>query len=112
VPGKGAEQLGLPDVTRGNEFLHRCENLHPQTGKRLTLRQKTTHVEISEEGGEHQSADRRLFYDSTFSPLKSVWITAMSGYDTRIVEAHEQAVAEQMDLKPRHHGRSMLHLLI
>ena len=41
---------------------------------------------------EHQSANRRVFYDFTFSPPKSVSIAALVGHDPRIVEAHEQAV--------------------
>src|SRR5439155_23367857 len=44
--GQGAEKLGLSGTTRGAEFLRLCENLHPQTGERLTLRNKTTRVEV------------------------------------------------------------------
>ncbi len=40
--GEGAEKLGLSGVTRQDEFVRLCENLHPQTGQRLTVRQKTT----------------------------------------------------------------------
>jgi hypothetical protein len=43
--GQGAKTLGLSGVTRGDEFLRLCENLRPQTGERLTLRQKTTRTE-------------------------------------------------------------------
>ena len=95
--GQGAATLGLSGVTRGEEFLRLCENLHPQTGERLTLRQKTTRVEIGPDGEEHQSANRRVFYDFTFSPPKSVSIAALAGGDTRIVEAHEQAVTAALN---------------
>jgi conjugative relaxase-like TrwC/TraI family protein len=91
--GKGAEALGLSDITDAKEFLRLCENLHPQTGQRLTLRHKTTRCEIGLDGAEHQSANRRVFYDFTFSPPKSVSIAALVGDDARIVKAHEQAVA-------------------
>lgn len=91
--GKGAAALGLSGITNAEEFLRLCENLHPQTGQRLTLRHKTTRHEIGLDGTEHQSANRRVFYDFTFSPPKSVSIAALVCDDTRIVRAHEQAVA-------------------
>src|SRR5208283_9428 len=91
--GQGAEQLGLSGVTGREEFARLCENLHPQTGERLTLRQKTTRREIGEDGQERQTFNRRVYYDFTFSPPKSVSIAALAAGDTRIVRAHEQAVA-------------------
>lgn len=90
--GNGAEELGLSGATRSDEFLRLCENLHPQSGERLTLRHKTTRMETSTDGGMHESANRRVFYDFTFSPPKSVSIGALVAGDARIVEAHEQAV--------------------
>src|SRR5438309_10037469 len=95
--GEGAEKLGLSGTTRGAEFLRLCENLHPQTGERLTLRNKTTRVEVGQDGEEHQSANRRVFYDFTFSPPKSVSVAALVGNDARIVEAHERAVAAALN---------------
>ena len=90
--GKGAEDLGLTGPTRMDEFVRLCENLHPQTGEKLTLRQKTTRIEIDADGKEHEAANRRVFYDFTFSPAKSVSIAALAGDDHHIVETHEQAV--------------------
>jgi conjugative relaxase-like TrwC/TraI family protein len=90
--GKGAEALGLSGDTHHEDFVRLCENLHPQTGQRLTARHKTTRREVGEDGTEHQSANRRVFYDFTFSPPKSVSIAALVGGDSRIVEAHKQAV--------------------
>jgi conjugative relaxase-like TrwC/TraI family protein len=90
--GKGAEALGLSGDTHHEEFVRLCENLHPQTGQRLTARHKTTRREVGADGTEHQSANRRVFYDFTFSPPKSVSIVALIGGDSRIIEAHEQAV--------------------
>jgi conjugative relaxase-like TrwC/TraI family protein len=95
--GKGAADLGLSGVTTTDEFVRLCDNLHPQTGERLTLRQKTTRVEKGIDGEERQAANRRVFYDFTFSPPKSVSIAALVGNDARIVEAHEQAVAVAMN---------------
>ena len=90
--GKGAADLGLNGITTSDEFTRLCDNLHPQTGERLTLRQKTTRIEKGTDGKEHETANRRVFYDFTFSPTKSVSIAALAGDDHRIVEAHEQAV--------------------
>jgi conjugative relaxase-like TrwC/TraI family protein len=91
--GEGAEKLGLSGVTRQDDFVRLCENLDPQTGERLTLRQNTMRSEIGPDGRPRQSTNRRVFYDFTFSPAKSVSIAALVGHDRRIVEAHEQAVA-------------------
>ena len=100
VPGRwfglSAERLGLSGVTRTDEFVRLCENLHPQTGQRLTLRQNTTRIDIGPDGQEQKNSNRRVFYDFTFSPAKSVSIAALAGNDFRIVEAHEQAVTEAL----------------
>ena len=95
--GQGAADLGLKGITTGDEFVRLCENLHPQTGERLTLRQKTSRTEMGADGEEHETANRRVFYDFTFSPPKSVSIAALVGDDTRIIEAHEQAVTAAMN---------------
>jgi conjugative relaxase-like TrwC/TraI family protein len=95
--GQGAADLGLSGVTTADEFVRLCDNLHPQTGERLTLRQKTTRIEKGIDGEERQAANRRVFYDFTFSPPKSVSIAALVGDDARIVEAHEQAVTVAMN---------------
>jgi conjugative relaxase-like TrwC/TraI family protein len=90
--GEGAEKLGLSGVTRQDDFVRLCENLHPQTGDKLTPRQNTTRLDIGPDGRFRQNTNRRVFYDFTFSPAKSVSIAALVGHDPRIVEAHEQAV--------------------
>ncbi len=94
--GQGAETLGLTGVTRMNEFVRLCENLHPQTGEQLTMRQNTTRTDLGRDGQEHESSNRRVFYDFTFSPAKSVSVAALVGDDPRVVEAHEQAVVEAL----------------
>ena len=85
--GQGAAELGLNGITTADEFTRLCDNLHPQTGERLTLRQKTTRTEMGANGKERETANRRVFYDFTFSPPKSVSIAALVGDDARIVEA-------------------------
>ena len=94
--GQGAEDLGLSRVTHLDEFVRLCENLHPQTGEKLTMRQNTTRTDIGRDGQEHENSNRRVFYDFTFSPAKSVSIAALVGDDPRMVEAHEQAVNEAL----------------
>jgi conjugative relaxase-like TrwC/TraI family protein len=94
--GQGAEDLGLSGVTHLDQFVRLCENLHPQTGEKLTMRQNTTRTDIGRDGQEQESSNRRVFYDFTFSPAKSVSVAALVGDDPRIVEAHEQAVNEAL----------------
>ena len=90
--GKGAEDLGLSGVTQADEFLKLCENIHPQTRERLTQRQNAKRVTMDGDGNTHESANRRVFYDFTLSPPKSVSIVALAGNDQRIVQAHDEAV--------------------
>src|SRR4030095_1365418 len=89
--GKGAADLGLTGMTREEDFLRLCDNLHPQTGERLTQRQNTTRVEMDADGKSHKAANRLVFFDFTLSPPKSVSIAALVGDDRRIVEAHDAA---------------------
>ncbi len=90
--GLGAEMLGLSGYVRQNDFLALCENAHPQTGKRLTQRLNETRTENAGTEDERTTANRRVFFDFTFSPPKSVSIVALVGGDRRIVQAHREAV--------------------
>ena len=85
--GAGAERLGLSGKVRSDDFLRLCENQNPSTGERLTQRLNTTRKE-----GDKSAANRRIFYDFTFSPPKSVSIAGFLGGDERILEAHARAV--------------------
>ncbi len=78
--GVGTERLGLgagQHVTR-EQFYALCENQHPQTGERLTLRQ-------------NEKDKRRVFFDFTCSPPKPVSVLAVVMEDQRLVEAHQDA---------------------
>jgi conjugative relaxase-like TrwC/TraI family protein len=90
--GKGAEDLGLSGMTKADEFLKLCENLHPKTGERLTQRMNGKRVTTDAEGKTHEAANRRVFYDFTLSPPKSVSIAALVSNDQRIIQAHDKAV--------------------
>jgi conjugative relaxase-like TrwC/TraI family protein len=89
--GVGAEQLGLSGKVRADDFLRLCENQHPKTGETLTQRLNTVRMNDGKE-----AVNRRVFYDFTFSPPKSVSVVALAGADERIVAAHDQAVRSAM----------------
>ncbi len=72
--GLGAERLGLSGKVRADDFLRLCENQHPATGETLTQRLNTTRTEDGQ-----SAANRRIFYDFTFSPPKSVSLAALIG---------------------------------
>jgi conjugative relaxase-like TrwC/TraI family protein len=86
--GLGAARLGLTKTVGAKAFLRLCENRHPQSGETLTQRLNTTR---KGETGDNK-ANRRIFYDFTFSPPKSVSVAALVGADHRILEAHAEAV--------------------
>jgi conjugative relaxase-like TrwC/TraI family protein len=94
---QGRGRFGIERRNNLKEFERLCENLHPQTGQKLTLRQNATRIETGNDGVGHEKANRRLFYDFTFSPPKSVSIAALVRDDARIVTAHEQAVAAALN---------------
>ena len=85
--GLGAERLGLAGRVRAEDFLRLCENQHPSSGETLTQRLNTTRTESGD-----NAANRRIFFDFTFSPPKSVSIAGFLGKDERILEAHNRAV--------------------
>src|SRR6266496_4951974 len=85
--GMGAERLRLSGTVLAEDFLRLCENQHPATGERLTPELKTTRIQNG-----RTVADRRIFYDFTFSPPKSVSLAAFLGEDKRIFTAHARAV--------------------
>jgi len=90
--GNRASLLGLTTIVKQDEFLSLCDNLHPATGQLLTQRRKTVRRDIGDDGSEQEVANRRVFYDFTISPPKSVSIMAFIGEDDRILDAHTRAV--------------------
>jgi conjugative relaxase-like TrwC/TraI family protein len=76
--GLGAQRLGLAGRVRAEDFLRLCENQHPATGDTLTQRLNTTRVAAGKD-----ASNRRIFYDFTFSPPKSVSLVGFLGGDTR-----------------------------
>ena len=94
--GEGAGELGLSGVTTEKEFLNLYRNIHPRTDEQLTPRLNSKRVSVDKDGNVHESANRRVFYDFTMSPPKSVSIAALVGNDQRIIEAHDEAVQVAM----------------
>jgi conjugative relaxase-like TrwC/TraI family protein len=88
--GIGAEKFGLKGAVREEGFLALCEGLHPATGQRLTQRKNTKRREAGK-----AVANRRVFYDFTISPPKSVSVVALC-QDVRIIELHNRAVRQAM----------------
>jgi conjugative relaxase-like TrwC/TraI family protein len=84
--GEAAEKLGLKGRVGEKEFLALCEGLNPATGEWLTARKNSTRVEDGK-----VAPNRRVFYDFTFSPPKSVSVVALF-QDVRIIELHDRAV--------------------
>jgi len=79
--GKGAGELGLSGAVSQSEFEQIMDRILPD-GQRLP-------------GG--QGGKRRMGYDLTFSAPKSVSLQALVGDDSRIIEAHEQAVRKALE---------------
>lgn len=87
--GMGAEKLGLVGRVKEDDFLKLCHNQNPQTGELLTQRMKTTRWDSDRMAN---VANRRIFYDFTFSPPKSVSIQALAADDKRLLDAHNRAI--------------------
>jgi conjugative relaxase-like TrwC/TraI family protein len=87
--GIGAAQLGLTGRVKEDQFVKLCHNQNPQTGELLTQRMKTTRWDSDKMA---EVANRRIFYDFTFSPPKSVSIQALIANDKRLLESHSRAV--------------------
>jgi conjugative relaxase-like TrwC/TraI family protein len=80
--GKAAERLGLTGTVDQESYFALCDNLDPNTGEKLTPRQKD---------------NRRAGYDFTFSTPKSVSVIYELTGDDRILAAFRQSVKETMD---------------
>jgi len=90
--GDGAKKLNLSSVTSEKDFINLCRNVNPQTGKQLTPRMNGKRISVDKNGVAHEHANRRVFFDFTMSPPKSVSIAALVGNDKRIIEAHDKAI--------------------
>ncbi len=85
--GLGAQSLELTGRIAADDFVALCENQNPITGQTLTQRNNSQRKD-----GDREVANRRVFYDFTFSPPKSVSIAALVAEDARILESHHRAL--------------------
>jgi conjugative relaxase-like TrwC/TraI family protein len=76
--GAGADRLGLTNALTREQFHALCENRNPNDDERLTQRQQ-------------KENQRRVFYDFTCAPPKSVSVLAVTLDDQLLVEAHEES---------------------
>ncbi|ATC63130.1 conjugal transfer protein [Nibricoccus aquaticus] len=98
--GNGAEKLGLKGAVGEDAFLALCEGQHPETKLRLGQRLNSVRQE-----GDEVKANRRIFFDFTIAPPKSVSVVALY-QDERIVGLHECAVRAAMhELEKRAEAR-------
>ena len=88
--GQGAGLLGLSGKVGEKAFLSLCNGRHPETGERLMQRLNSTRRERN-----RIAANRRVFFDFTISPPKSVSVLALC-QEARIVELHNAAVRAAM----------------
>jgi conjugative relaxase-like TrwC/TraI family protein len=88
--GEGADKLGLIGAVGEEDFLALCEGKHPETGLRLGQRMNTIRRD-----GEDLAANRRIFFDFTIAPPKSVSVVGLL-QDDRILELHNRAVRQAM----------------
>ena len=80
--GHGAAKLRLRGDVSLDDFVKLCRNINPKTGELLTQRKRI---------------NRRVFYDFTLSPPKSVSIVALVAGDKRIERAHERATISALN---------------
>jgi len=88
--GQGAARLGLRGAVSEESFIALCEGKHPATGLRLGQR-----LNVVRHEGDDVKANRRIFFDFTIAPPKSVSVVALF-QDQRIIELHERAVRQAM----------------
>src|ERR1700723_781425 len=89
--GKLAEQWNLAGTVGSEHFARLSEGQHPHTSDQL-VRHQVSRTYEGKFGKEITSAEHRAGWDATFSPPKSVSLTALVGGDERIRTAHSEAV--------------------
>jgi conjugative relaxase-like TrwC/TraI family protein len=92
--GQGALKLGLSGAINDEEaFKNVISGLTPDGTEQLNTRVVKGKVKENEKGFE-----RRAALDCTFSAPKSVSLMALVGGDTRLIDAHHQALKETLEL--------------
>jgi len=89
--GQLAEKYGLAGAVTADEFHRLSEGQHPQTGEQLVQHRQSFEYQDAN-GKTIKSVEHRAGWDATFSAPKSVSLTTLVGGDSRVREAHSQAV--------------------
>ena len=89
--GQLAEKFGLSGAVGAEEFQRLSEGQHPYTAEQLVMHRQSFEYANSD-GSAVKSVQHRAGWDATFSPPKSVSLTALVGGDERIRTAHSEAV--------------------
>jgi len=89
--GQLATQWGLTGEVGAQEFTRLSEGQHPLTGDEVVRHRMPTDYEDAR-GKNVKAVAHRAGWDATFSPPKSVSLTALVGGDERIRVAHREAV--------------------
>ncbi|QLE59714.1 MobF family relaxase [Nostoc sp. TCL26-01] len=93
--GQGAKKLGLSGAVDDEDaFKNVIEGMSPDGSQTLSSR-----VVKKVEGKKNQKGiERRAALDCTFSAPKSVSLMALVGGDTRLIDAHHQALKQTLEL--------------
>jgi conjugative relaxase-like TrwC/TraI family protein len=89
--GQLAEKFGLSGAVGAEEFQRLSEGQHPYTAEQLVMHRQSFEY-ANADGKTVNSVQHRAGWDATFSPPKSVSLTALVGGDGRIRTAHSEAV--------------------
>jgi len=94
--GRLAESWGLTGDVDEMTFARLAEGRHPVTDEAL-VRHQEAHLSTNARGETITTMGHRAGWDATFSPPKSVSLTALVGGDDRVLEAHRQSVQVALD---------------
>ena len=94
--GKLAEQWGLTGAVSAEQFTRLTEGQHPETGVQM-VKHRAAQVYDNPNGTTTKAVEHRAGWDATFSPPKSVSITALVGGDDRVRQWHGEAVTAALD---------------
>ena len=89
--GRLAAQFGLRGPVSEQDFARLSQGQYPGTGEPL-VRQRASYIYKDADGKSVRTMEHRAGWDATFSAPKSVSLTALVGGDTRVREAHREAV--------------------
>ncbi len=94
--GSLATKFGLRGAVAEENFARLSQGRHPETGEQL-VRQRASYQYQDSNGKAVKTMEHRAGWDATFSAPKSVSLTALVGGDTRVREAHREAVTAALN---------------